>query len=346
MKLRARWLIPFAALPVVGLLAYGFRTDPRAVPSPLVGRPAPAFALTTFDGKAVSLESQRGKVVVLNFWASWCYPACYEEAPVLEASWRRVGPQGVVVLGVAIQDKDPASLEFIQRFGLTFPNAPDPAGKVSIDYGVYGVPETFVIDRRGVIRRKHVGAVTEAVFREWVEPLLRESADPRNRRSAAPATGRLAGLGAAALLLLAVGIAAEPAATAAPVSEEEVHAIASQLRCVVCQNLSVADSPSEMARQMRDLIRERLAAGDRPEQVKAYFVQRYGDWVLLAPPARGLNLLLWLAPFGAVAAGLVVVATLARRWRRRAPSPEPAATPAVGPAERERLAAELERLGD
>jgi hypothetical protein len=80
------------------------------------------------------------------------------------------------VLGVAIQDKEPASLEFIRRFGLTFPNAPDPAGKVSIDYGVYGVPETFVIDRRGMIRRKHVGAVTEAVFHEWVEPLLAESA--------------------------------------------------------------------------------------------------------------------------------------------------------------------------
>jgi cytochrome c biogenesis protein CcmG/thiol:disulfide interchange protein DsbE len=175
-KVRARWLIPFAALPVVGLLAYGFRTDPRAIPSPLVGRRAPAFALTTFDGKAVSLDSQRGKVVVLNFWASWCYPACYEEAPVLEAGWRRSQAQGVVVLGVAIQDKEPASLEFIQRFGLTFPNAPDPAGKISIDYGVYGVPETFVIDRRGVIRRKHVGAVTEAVFREWVEPLLGESA--------------------------------------------------------------------------------------------------------------------------------------------------------------------------
>ena len=95
---------------------------------------------------------------------------------MLEASWRRVASEGVVVVGVAIQDKDPASLEFIQRFGLTFPNAPDPAGKVSIDYGVYGVPETFVIDRRGVIRRKHVGAVNEAVFREWEEPLLKESA--------------------------------------------------------------------------------------------------------------------------------------------------------------------------
>jgi hypothetical protein len=81
-----------------------------------------------------------------------------------------------VMLGVAIQDKEQASKEFIQRFGLTFPNAPDPAGKISIDYGVYGVPETFVIDRRGMIRKKHVGAVTEAVFRESVEPLLRESA--------------------------------------------------------------------------------------------------------------------------------------------------------------------------
>jgi cytochrome c biogenesis protein CcmG/thiol:disulfide interchange protein DsbE len=189
-KLRARWLIPFAALPVVGLLAYGFRTDPRAVPSPLVGRPAPAFALTTFDGKAVSLESHRGKVVVLNFWASWCYPACYEEAPVLEAGWRRFQSLGVVVLGVAIQDKDPASREFIQRFGLTFPNAPDRSGKVSIDYGVYGVPETFVIDRRGVIRRKHVGAVTEAVFREWVEPLLGESAATGEARRIQRAEGR------------------------------------------------------------------------------------------------------------------------------------------------------------
>jgi cytochrome c-type biogenesis protein CcmH len=120
---------------------------------------------------------------------------------------------------------------------------------------------------------------------------------------------------------------------------------------VVCQNLSVADSPSEMAHQMRDLIRERLQVGDRPEDVVAYFVQRYGEWVLLAPPARGLNLVLWLAPFGAVAGGLVVVLTLARRWRRPAAptASDPASAPApaaVDPAERERLAAELERLRD
>ncbi|HEY7138466.1 MAG TPA: cytochrome c-type biogenesis protein [Methylomirabilota bacterium] len=147
--------------------------------------------------------------------------------------------------------------------------------------------------------------------------------------------------------LLILGASGGPGreARAAEVSDEQVHAIASQLRCVVCQNLSVADSPSEMAHQMRDLIRERLAAGDQPEQVTAYFVERYGEWVLLSPPARGLNLLLWLAPFGAVAGGLILVVTLARRWRRQ-PVPEPHQGPAVGPAERERLAAELERLGD
>jgi cytochrome c biogenesis protein CcmG/thiol:disulfide interchange protein DsbE len=139
------------------------------------GDVAPPLRLPALDGGVVELASFRGKVVVLNFWASWCYPACYEEAPVLEAGWRRLRERGVVVLGVAIQDKEPASRDFIQRFGLTFPNAADPTGKVSIDYGVYGVPETFIIDRRGAIRKKHVGAVTESVFREWIEPLLAEA---------------------------------------------------------------------------------------------------------------------------------------------------------------------------
>lgn len=173
--MRARWLLPLAAIPVLVLLAYGFRTDPRAIPSPLVGRPAAPFTLTSFDGTPVSLEAHRGRVVVLNFWASWCFPACYEEAPALEAAWRAHRDRGLVVLGVDIQDTEPAARKFIGDFGLTFANAPDPAGKVSIDYGVYGVPETFVIDRRGIVRAKHVGAVTERFFSDTVEPMLRES---------------------------------------------------------------------------------------------------------------------------------------------------------------------------
>jgi cytochrome c biogenesis protein CcmG/thiol:disulfide interchange protein DsbE len=159
---------------VLGLLAYGFRLDPRAIPSPLVGRPAAAFSLTTFDGKPLTLEGLHGQVVVLNFWASWCYPACYEEAPVLEAGWRAYRERGLVVVGVDIQDTEEAARRFMDQFKLTFPNAPDPKGKVSIDYGVYGVPETFVIDRQGRIRAKHVGAVTDRVFKEHVLPLLAE----------------------------------------------------------------------------------------------------------------------------------------------------------------------------
>jgi cytochrome c biogenesis protein CcmG, thiol:disulfide interchange protein DsbE len=171
-----RWLIPLAALPVLALLAYGFGVNPREIPSPLVGRPAAAFTLTAFSGEPLSLDAHRGRVVVVNFWASWCTPACYDEAPVLERGWRAYRERGVAVVGVDIQDTPEAAQKFIREFSLTFPNAPDPAGKVSIDYGVYGVPETFFIDRAGRIRAKHVGALTDPVFRDHVERLLAEPA--------------------------------------------------------------------------------------------------------------------------------------------------------------------------
>jgi cytochrome c biogenesis protein CcmG/thiol:disulfide interchange protein DsbE len=166
-------LIPLAALPLIGLLAYGFTTDPRAIPSPLIKKPAPPFTMTVYDGGPLSLESLRGKVVLLNFWASWCFPACYEEAPELERAWRAYRDRGLVVVGVDIQDTEAAGRQFIDQFKLTFANGPDPGGKIAIDYGVYGVPETFVIDRQGVIAHKQVGGVTDRMVAEQVEPLLK-----------------------------------------------------------------------------------------------------------------------------------------------------------------------------
>ncbi|HEY7206151.1 MAG TPA: cytochrome c-type biogenesis protein [Methylomirabilota bacterium] len=118
------------------------------------------------------------------------------------------------------------------------------------------------------------------------------------------------------LLALAVAIAS----AAAPVSEETVHDVAAQLRCVVCQSLSVADSPSETAHQMKAIIRERLAAGDSPDQVKAYFVEKYGTWILLSPPRQGFNWLVWVVPFAGLAGGLVLVLVVVRRWSRRPPA--------------------------
>ena len=172
----ARWLIPAAVLPVLLLLAYGFRTNPRDIPSPLIGKPAGGFTLTAFDGTPLSLEQLRGRVVVVNFWASWCYPACYEEAPALERAWKQYRDRGVMLIGVNIQDKEEPAKKFLAEFGYTFPNAPDPAGRVSVDYGVYGVPETFFIDRGGRVRFKHVGALTDEIFQRNIDALLAEKA--------------------------------------------------------------------------------------------------------------------------------------------------------------------------
>jgi cytochrome c-type biogenesis protein CcmH len=145
-------------------------------------------------------------------------------------------------------------------------------------------------------------------------------------------------------LLVALGAAGwSPAVSAAPVSEDAVREIGAQLRCVVCQSLSVADSPSETAHQMREIIRERLAAGETPEQVKAYFVEKYGLWILLAPPRQGWSLLVWVMPFAGLLGGLAVVGLLVRRWSQR-PRGAVAATRPVDDAMKQRISRELADL--
>jgi len=153
-------------------------------------------------------------------------------------------------------------------------------------------------------------------------------------------TGRRAGLTALVLAALLAGAARGAPAPARVVPESEVHEVAGELRCVVCQNLSVADSPSEMARQMRAIVRERLEAGESPGEVVQYFVDRYGEWILLSPRRSGFNLLVWAAPLAAVAVGLAIVSVLVRRWAR-----EPASSgtaPPVDPAMRERIRRETD----
>ncbi len=118
-------------------------------------------------------------------------------------------------------------------------------------------------------------------------------------------------------LAVALGVLPGVARATNPALDDQVQALAARLRCPVCQNLSVADSPSEMARQMRDVIRTRLRQGERPEAIEAYLVERYGEWILLVPPARGFSLLVWLAPFAALAGGVVGAVLILKRWVRR-----------------------------
>jgi len=168
-------IILSSLMPVLALLAYGLTRDPRSVPSPLVGRQATDFTLALFDGGTFTLAEQRGRVVVMNVWSSWCIPACYNEAPALEAAWQQYRNVDVVILGVNYQDREAAAREFLARFRHTFPNGADVGSKIAIEYGVYGVPETFFIDRHGRIAHKHVGEISLPVLVQQIERLLHAS---------------------------------------------------------------------------------------------------------------------------------------------------------------------------
>ena len=172
--MRMAWVVgAFAALVV--LLAVGLTLNPREVPSPLIGKPAPAFELPLLHEpqKTFSEKDMLGKVWVMNVWASWC-PPCLVEHPVVTA----LAKSGLApVVGMNYKDVREDALPWLKRNGDPFAfSIYDEKGRISIDYGVYGVPETYVIDAKGVIRFKHIGPLTPEVQTKRIEPLLKELA--------------------------------------------------------------------------------------------------------------------------------------------------------------------------
>ncbi len=176
-------IVSAAVLALLGIFTYAV-ASPRASSELGVGgrvntagklirfepRPATGFALATFDGQSMSLAQYRGKTVVINFWASWC-PPCREEAPILQQFAARHAGGDVVLLGIDVWDKEPDARAFLAEFGLTYPNALDVEGSVSIEYGVSGVPETYVIGPDGRLLGKYTGPV-ESV--DHLEAIVRE----------------------------------------------------------------------------------------------------------------------------------------------------------------------------
>ncbi len=136
-----------------------------------VNRTAPEFILTTFKGDTISLQDLKGKPVVINFWASWC-PPCRVEAPLIERTWRAYKNRGLIFLGVNIQDRKEDALNYIREFAITYPNGPDPAGEISIDYGVSGLPVTFFISDKGEVVRRWVGAIEKPVLISAIEEIM------------------------------------------------------------------------------------------------------------------------------------------------------------------------------
>jgi len=169
-----RFLLPLAAFAVlVGFLAIGLTRDPRDVPSPLIGKPAPAFTLPQLHdaAKSFSAADMKGRVWLLNVWASWCV-ACREEHPVL-VEFAKTGQ--VPIIGLDYKDKVADARQWLDKLGNPYTlTAVDADGRVGIDYGVYGVPETYVIDKQGIIRMKHTGPITSESLNKKILPLVAE----------------------------------------------------------------------------------------------------------------------------------------------------------------------------
>ena len=169
-----RFLVPVAIFAVlVVVLGVGLKLDPRYVPSPLIDKPAPEFSLTTLDAepKPMSRANLLGRTVVLNVWASWC-SACRIEHPLLVSLART---RGVEIIGLNYKDTRSDALRWLAEHGDPYRQSIfDPEGKLGLDLGVYGVPETFVLDNEGVIRHKHVGPLSEETWASDFVPLLQK----------------------------------------------------------------------------------------------------------------------------------------------------------------------------
>ncbi len=172
--MRWRWglfITLLLVLPLVWLLAQSFGRDPRAVPSVMVGRPAPSFALKTLEGGPLALTELSGRPVLLNFWSTWCIPCKAEHAPLQAAAQAYEGK--VHFVGVVYEDTAEAAKKYLAEHGNRFVQVMDEGSKTAIDYGVAGVPESFFIDKQGVIVKKHVGALTPDVLRQMLDQLTR-----------------------------------------------------------------------------------------------------------------------------------------------------------------------------
>jgi cytochrome c biogenesis protein CcmG/thiol:disulfide interchange protein DsbE len=169
-----KYLIPLAIFLVLcGFLAAGLKLNPREVPSPLIDKPAPPFTLSQLGdpSRPFSTKDMLGQVWVLNVWASWCV-TCRDEHPVLnDLSKKKIVP----LYGLNYKDQRGDALKWLAQFGDPYVlSIMDADGRIGIDYGVYGVPETYVIDKQGIIRYKRIGAVTPKVLEENILPLVKK----------------------------------------------------------------------------------------------------------------------------------------------------------------------------
>jgi cytochrome c biogenesis protein CcmG/thiol:disulfide interchange protein DsbE len=182
MNWKRAFIAALVGLPVVALLRFGLTRDPRAIASPLPGRPAPTFDLAVLasgsgpdapaPGERIRYNDLKGNVVVVNFWASWCLP-CRDEHAALSQVATRYADRDVRFVGVVYNDVTANALRWIAEMGgQTYPALLDPGTRTAIDFGVYGVPETFFIGRDGMVASKYVGPIPASILARRIDSLL------------------------------------------------------------------------------------------------------------------------------------------------------------------------------
>ncbi|MFM2329941.1 MAG: hypothetical protein RLZZ494_2044 [Pseudomonadota bacterium] len=287
-------LAALCGLALLGLLAVGMRHDPRELPSVRVGTLWPDRALPqllqagTVDGR----RDWRGQARIVNVWASWC-GTCREEHPVLLslAATLRAQGRGGQLIGLNYKDDATEARAWLQRLGDPFATSlVDADGRMGIELGVYGAPETFVVDAQGRIVFRHAGALTaEVVARELLPRLVALAPSPR------PSPTRGEGEILSKPLPPRGGGVGERGPWH-PADDDRLHALSAELRCLVCQNESLADSTAGLALDLKREMREHILAGESDDEIRRFLVERYGDFVTYRPPWSARTVLLWLGP--------------------------------------------------
>jgi len=313
-----RWALPLAGLAcalLLGLLAWGMQQERQALPSARLGQLWPARALAQLGTPGlVQTQQWQGQARIVNLWASWC-GTCQEEHPLLMqlAATLRAQGRAAQLIGLNYKDDAAQASAWLARWGNPYATTVvDADGRLAIDLGVYGAPETFVLDAQGRIVFRHVGALTPEVLARELLPRL--NAAPTFSPSVNDAAGFSPSAGATTT---ASANTSAPAWTQA--QADRLYALSAELRCLVCQNESLADSRTALALDLKREMAAQIAAGASDAQIRDFLAQRYGDFIRYRPPFATHTWLLWLTPLGLLLAG---VAWLLRTARRPAPAPE------------------------
>lgn len=277
-------LVFFAVLVIVFM--FGLESgDHKEIPSPLIGKPVPIFTVPDVMNPKQQFTHQdlMGKVSLVNIWGSWCNTCRYEHAVLMRIAEKNQVP----IYGLAYKDTLPSAQQWLDQLGNPYiKTGLDQNGKVAIDWGVYGTPETFVIDQQGIIRHKQVGMIDLHTWDTILQPLI---------------------------VRLQRENAADRYAFTKLEQRAQFYELLAQLRCAVCQNQTLADSNAPLAEDLRREIYTKVQAGESSATIMDYMVQRYGTFVLYKPPLKTNTYILWLGPFAILIMGAVIGFLFVRR---------------------------------